>query len=56
VVTDNPPPAYPQDEELTEPVVISGRSHAAFNPASPADVGLFREVLMATTCCLEACL
>jgi hypothetical protein len=44
-VVDDPAPAYRQVEELTEPVVVSGRSHAGFNPASPADVGLFRAVL-----------
>ena len=32
-VVDNPAPAYRQVEELTEPVVVSGRSHAGFNPA-----------------------
>ena len=30
---------------MTEPVVVSGRVHAGFNPASPGDVGLFRAVL-----------
>ena len=44
-VVDDPQPAYRQVEELTEPVVVSGRSHAGFNPASPADVRLFRAVL-----------
>ena len=44
-VVDDPAPAYRQVEELTEPVVVSGRSHAGFNPASPGDVGLFRAVL-----------
>ena len=44
-VVDDPAPAYRQVEELTEPVVVSGRSHAGFNPASPADVRLFRAVL-----------
>src|SRR4051794_4576607 len=44
-VVDNPAPAYRQVEELTEPVVVSGRSHAGFNPASPGDVRLFRAVL-----------
>ena len=38
-------PAYRQVEELTEPVVASGRSHAGFNPASGADVKLFSAVL-----------
>src|SRR6185437_10783462 len=31
--------------ELSEPIVVSGRSHAGFNPASTADVKLFRAVL-----------
>lgn len=44
-VVDDPAPAYRQVEELTEPVVVSGRSHAGFNPASPADVRLFQAVL-----------
>jgi hypothetical protein len=44
-VVDDPTPAYRQVEELTEPVVVSGRSHAGFNPASPADVRLFQAVL-----------
>ena len=44
-MVDDPAPAYRQVEELTEPVVVSGRSHAGFNPASPGDVGLFRAVL-----------
>jgi hypothetical protein len=44
-VVDDPAPAYRQMEELTEPVVVSGRSHAGFNPASPEDVRLFRAVL-----------
>jgi hypothetical protein len=44
-VVDDPAPAYRQVKELTEPVVVSGRSHAGFNPASPADVRLFRAVL-----------
>jgi hypothetical protein len=44
-VVDDPAPAYRQVEELTEPVVVSGRSHAGFNPASPGDVSLFRAVL-----------
>ena len=30
---------------LTEPVVISGRVHDGFNPASPREVWLFHEVL-----------
>jgi hypothetical protein len=44
-VVDNPAPAYRQVEELTEPVVASGRSHAGFNPAREADVRLFSAVL-----------
>ena len=44
-MVDDPAPAYRQVEELTEPVVVSGRSHAGFNPASPADVRLFQAVL-----------
>jgi hypothetical protein len=36
---------YRQMEGLTEPVVLSGRSHAGFNPASSADVKLFGAVL-----------
>jgi hypothetical protein len=44
-VVDDPAPAYREVEELTEPVVVSGRSHAGFNPASPGDVRLFRAVL-----------
>jgi hypothetical protein len=44
-VVDDPTPADRQVEELTEPVVFSGRSHAGFNPASPTDVRLFPAVL-----------
>ena len=44
-VVDNPAPDYRQVEELTEPVVVSGRSHAGFNPAREADVRLFGAVL-----------
>ncbi|MGZ3392440.1 MAG: hypothetical protein ACXVCF_23015, partial [Isosphaeraceae bacterium] len=44
-VVEDPAPAYRQVEELTEPVVASGRSHAGFNPASGADVKLFSAVL-----------
>jgi hypothetical protein len=44
-VVDDPQPAYRQVEELTEPVGVSGRVHAGFNPASPADVRLFQAVL-----------
>jgi hypothetical protein len=44
-VVDDPAPAYAQVKELTEPAVVSGRSHAGFNPASPGDVSLFQAVL-----------
>jgi len=44
-VVDDPAPAYRQVEELTEPVLVSGRCHAGFNPASGADVRLFGAVL-----------
>jgi hypothetical protein len=44
-VVDDPAPAYRRVAELTEPVTVSGRIHAGFNPASPADVRLFRAVL-----------
>ena len=44
-VVDDPTPAYHQVAELTEPAVVSGPSHAGFNPASPADVRLFQAVL-----------
>jgi hypothetical protein len=44
-VVDNPAPAYRQVEELTAPAVVSGRSHAGFNPAREADVRLFGAVL-----------
>jgi hypothetical protein len=44
-VVGNPAPAYRQVEALTEPVVVSGRSHAGFNPARGADVKLFQAVL-----------
>jgi hypothetical protein len=44
-VVDDPAPAYHQVEELTEPVVVSGRSHAGFNPASAGDVKWFEAVL-----------
>jgi hypothetical protein len=44
-VVDDPTPAYEQVAELTEPVMVSGRSHAGFNPASASDVRLFRAVL-----------
>jgi hypothetical protein len=44
-VVENPAPAYRLVEELTEPVVVSGRSHAGFNPAREADVRLFGAVL-----------
>ena len=38
-VVDDPAPAYRQVEELTEPVVVSGRSHAGFNPATESRRG-----------------
>jgi hypothetical protein len=44
-VVDDPAPAYRQVADLTEPVVVSGRSHAGFNPASRGDVSLFQAVL-----------
>ncbi len=44
-VVEAPAPAYRQVEELTEPAVVSGRSHAGFNPAREADVKLFGAVL-----------
>ncbi len=44
-VVDDPAPAYRQVEELTEPVVIAGRSHTGFNPASGPDLKLFGAVL-----------
>ena len=44
-VVEDVAPAYRQVEELIEPVVASGRSHAGFNPASGADVKLFSAVL-----------
>jgi hypothetical protein len=44
-VVDDPTPADHQVAELTEPAVVSGRSHAGFNPASPGDVRLFQAVL-----------
>jgi hypothetical protein len=44
-VIEDPAPAYCQMEELTEPVVLSGRSHAGFNPASSAHLKLFGAVL-----------
>jgi hypothetical protein len=44
-VVENPAPAYRQVEELTEPAVVSGRSHAGFNPGSGTDVKLFGAVL-----------
>jgi hypothetical protein len=39
-VVDDPAPAYRQVKELTEPVVVSRRVHAGFNPAGPADLSL----------------
>jgi hypothetical protein len=44
-VVDDPAPAYRQVQELTDPVVVSGRVHAGFNPASQTDVRLFQAVL-----------
>ena len=44
-VVDDPTPAYQQVAELTEPVMVSGRSHAGFNPASAEQVRLFQTVL-----------
>ena len=44
-MVDDPAPAYRQVEELTKPVVVSGRSHAGFNPATESDVKLFAAVL-----------
>jgi hypothetical protein len=44
-VVANPAPAYEQVEQLTQPVVVAGRSYAGFNPASRLDVRLFRAVL-----------
>lgn len=44
-VVEDPTPAYRQVEELTEPVVVTGRSLAGFNPASKADIKLFTAVL-----------
>jgi hypothetical protein len=44
-VVDDPAPAYHRVEELTEPIVVSERSYAGFNPASKADVKLFSAVL-----------
>jgi len=44
-VAEDPAPAYRQVEELTEPVIVSGRSHAGFNPAREGDVKLFAAVL-----------
>ena len=44
-VVDNPATAYRHVQELTEPIVVSGRSHRGFNPASRSDVKLFSAVL-----------
>jgi len=44
-VVNDPAPAYRQVEQLTEPVMISGRSHRGFNPASGPDVKFFAAVL-----------
>jgi hypothetical protein len=43
-VVDDPAPASRQVEELTEPVVVPGRSQAGFKPARGADVRLFPAV------------
>ena len=48
-VVDDPAPAYRQVEELTKPVVVAGRSHAGFNPASGAEVSCSVRCWMATT-------
>jgi hypothetical protein len=42
---DDPTPAYRRVEELTEPVVAPGRSHAGFDPAGRGDVRRFQAVL-----------
>jgi hypothetical protein len=42
---DDPAPTYRRVEELTEPTVVSGRVHAGFSLANPADVRLFQAVL-----------
>jgi hypothetical protein len=44
-VVDDPAVAYRHVEELTEPIVVAGRSHGGFNPANKADVKLFSAVL-----------
>jgi hypothetical protein len=44
-VVDNPAATYRHVQELTEPIVVSGRSHRGFNPASRSDVKLFSAVL-----------
>ncbi|MBV8230368.1 MAG: hypothetical protein JO329_10330 [Planctomycetaceae bacterium] len=44
-VVNDPPPAYPELRQLTEPKVVDGRSYAGFNPARRDDVRLFRAVL-----------
>src|SRR6516225_1935169 len=44
-VVDDPAPAYRQVEELIKPVIVAGRSHTGFNPASESDVKLFAAVL-----------
>ena len=51
-VVDDPAPAYRQVEELTEPVVVAGRSHAGFNPASRRTCGCSRRCSTATTWCM----
>ncbi len=44
-VVDNPATAYRHVQELTEPIVVSRRSHRGFNPANKSDVKLFSAVL-----------
>ena len=44
-MVENPAPAYRQVEELTERVVVSGRSYSGFNPTSGANVKLFGAVV-----------
>ena len=44
-VVNDPPPAYPELRQLTEPKVVDGRSYAGFNPARRDEVRLFRAVL-----------
>ena len=44
-VVDDPTPAYPDLQQLTEPKVVDGRSSAGFNPTQRDDVRLFTAVL-----------